>query len=265
MVVKTIFDVAEFQKKKKEALEKSGKSKLSATEINKLKKEADKPLSSYKKLKVVELTRDGKPTGRYFLRGELKTKEGGQRWRILGKEDKDAAIKKYGKVRQKVKSNASKKKSIKKTAKRGRRRGTTPVSRGRKKSREELEDMTTDQLRKEAKRLRPAAKLSRNGKAFDKMQLIDLIDTGKPGRHGRKSPRAKTPIKRRSTTPRKTATKSKRATRKSPKQELLDGLKLTSLRKIAKKHNMRVKGMKEAALREHIRKNATKAQIEDAL
>ena len=272
MVVKTIFDVAEFQKKKKQALEMSGKTKLTVTETNKLKKQADKPLDKYKNLKVVELTKGGKPTGRYFLRGELKTKGGGMRWRILGKADKDQAIKKYGKVGQPVKAKpAKRKKAAKKTptkapAKRGPRRGTTPARRPRKKTREQLLAMTTEDLRDEAKSARPAAKLSRGGKAFDKMQLVDLIDKGKPGKHGRKSPRAKSPKRgRRATTPRKTSTKRKKATKGSPKQDLLNDLKMDALRKVAKDNNMRVKGMKEAALREHIRRNLTKAKIEESL
>ena len=109
MVVKTIFDVAEFQRKKKAALAKSGKTKLSASETAKLKKSADKTLSNYKNLKVVELTKGGKPTGRYFLRGELKTPQGGTRWRILSKADATALTKTHGKVSQAVKAKPAKK------------------------------------------------------------------------------------------------------------------------------------------------------------
>jgi len=275
MVVKTIFDVADFQKKKKVALAKSSKTKLTAAETAKLKKQADKSLSSYKNLKVVELTKGGNPTGRYFLRGELKTKQGGTRWRILGKADQAGSIKKYGKVRQAVKVKPAKKARGKKTP--ATRRASSPKSYAPEKAK--MAKMAVPQLRAEAKKRRPKAKLSHNGKALDKMQLIDLILTGNPGRHGRKSPkspkarakRASDPAPRKKSTGKKKSTGRKKSTGKkktstkkarkaSPKQDLVKGLKKAELMKVAKHYKMR--GVDKLAVADLRKKVAAKTEKE---
>ena len=253
MVVNSIFDVAEFQTRKKAILKKSGKKKLTGAEGKKIRAQAKKPLSKYKNLKVVELTKNGKSTGRFFLRGQLKTAGGGMRWRILGKADREAAIEEYGSTTQKVKAKPAKKKAAakKSPAKRGR-RATSPVN---ARTKAKLLSMTTVQLKAEAKKTRPTGKRS----ALNKAQLVDLILTGKPGRSGRKSPRGKSPKKaRRATSPakksparktsakkspaRKTSAKKsparKTSAKKSPKQTLLKGLDRAGLLKVAKAYNM---------------------------
>ena len=226
MVVNTIFDVAEFQRKKKAALAKSGKTKLSAAETAQLKKSADKALNKYKNLTVVELTKGGKSTGRYFLRGELKGKQGGTRWRILSKKDADTLAKTHGTVSQAVKAKPPKKARGKKSP------ATRKKSTGKKS---------------------PAARKKSTGK---KSPATKKKSTGK------KSPATK----KKSTGKKSPATRKKSTGKKSPKQNLLRRLKKAELLKVARHYNMRApEKLSVGELRERIGNNKTEKQIRAAL